>query len=229
MGKDPAILFYTSDFLSGTSFLNYEEKGQYITLLCQQHQSYEIPENHMINVCGSLDSPVMQKFTRTGNGFYYNERMRIEGEKRRSFCDSRSNNKSGRPSKKIIRKSYDNHMGNHMENENENEIKDIKTIKRSPKKFNFDEVWDLYPKGHKIGKDEARGYFNSTVKTPQDLYDVHKALYNYVRSDRVLSGFVMNGCKFFSLWKDFVDYENPQKDTLNEKLKKMGVIDGSRV
>jgi len=38
MAKDPAFLFYSSDFLSGTFTLSNEHKGMYITLLCLQHQ-----------------------------------------------------------------------------------------------------------------------------------------------------------------------------------------------
>ena len=38
MAKDPAILFYTSDFLTGTLFLDMKERGQYITMLCLLHQ-----------------------------------------------------------------------------------------------------------------------------------------------------------------------------------------------
>ena len=36
--KDPAFLFYSSDFLSGTMLMTDEEIGQYIKLLCLQHQ-----------------------------------------------------------------------------------------------------------------------------------------------------------------------------------------------
>lgn len=121
MAKDPAVLFYTSDFLSGVSFMSYEDRGKYITLLCQQHQKGSIPENHMISICGSHDSVVMAQFKRDPDGSYYNKRMRLEAEKRLNYCQSRANNKSGRPKNKIIRKSYDNHMSLHMENENENE------------------------------------------------------------------------------------------------------------
>lgn len=121
--KDPAVLFYTSDFLTGTSFFTMEQRGQYITLLCQQHQLGLIPKNHMISVCGSLDSPVVKKFNMDKNGDYYNERMRNEAIKRREFCKSRSNNLSGRK-KKVKNKSHkdtnDKHMGKHMENENIN-------------------------------------------------------------------------------------------------------------
>lgn len=45
--KDPAVLFYTSDFLSGVTFLSMEQRGQYITLLCTQHQHGSIPENQL--------------------------------------------------------------------------------------------------------------------------------------------------------------------------------------
>ena len=38
MAKDPAVLFYTQDFLVGTMTMSYEQKGKYITLLCLQHQ-----------------------------------------------------------------------------------------------------------------------------------------------------------------------------------------------
>ena len=124
MAKDPAVLFYTSDFLSGVSFMTMEERGKYITLLCEQHQHWSIPENHMINICGSLDSEVVKKFKKDGN-VYYNERMREEARKRSDFCKSRSNNKSGRPKKESYDNHKNNHMNNHMENENENINKDV--------------------------------------------------------------------------------------------------------
>ena len=38
MAKDPAMLFYTKDFLTGVAFLNMKERGQYITLICLQQQ-----------------------------------------------------------------------------------------------------------------------------------------------------------------------------------------------
>jgi len=44
MAKDPAFLFYSSDFLSGITDLTMEERGQYITLLCLQHQKGSLSE-----------------------------------------------------------------------------------------------------------------------------------------------------------------------------------------
>lgn len=126
MGRDPAVLFYTSDFLTGTSFFSYEERGQYITLLCQQHQAGSIPENHMISVCKSLDSVVAKKFIRDDDGTYYQWRMREETERRSNYCRSRSNNKSGRPPKEIIRKSYDYRMETEDEDETDKNKDNIK-------------------------------------------------------------------------------------------------------
>jgi len=125
MTKDPAVLFYTSDFLAGIAFFSMEQRGQYVTLLCEQHQLGHIPENHMISVCGSHDSPVIKKFIKDNDGLYYNTRMENEKIKRANYCKSRSNNKSGRKLKKSYDKSYDNHMSPHMGNENINDNEDI--------------------------------------------------------------------------------------------------------
>lgn len=120
MSKDPAVLFYTSDFISGTQFFTNEECGQYIRLLCQQHQLGHIPENHMKIICLSYDSNVWKKFIKDENGNWYNQRMEIEKEKRLNYCNSRSKNKKGHIKEKSYDVSYENHMLVHMENENGN-------------------------------------------------------------------------------------------------------------
>jgi uncharacterized protein YdaU (DUF1376 family) len=43
MSKDPAFLFYSKDWISGTSEMLPEEKGIYIDLLCYQHQNGNLP------------------------------------------------------------------------------------------------------------------------------------------------------------------------------------------
>ena len=62
MSKDPAILFYTSDFLTGTAFLSFEQTGMYIKLLCHQHQLGHMELEDMINICGKTDKKVLVKF-----------------------------------------------------------------------------------------------------------------------------------------------------------------------
>jgi hypothetical protein len=89
MSKDPAVLFYTSDFISGTLTMSYEQKGKYIILLCLQHQQGKLSHDDMMNICGTYDEKVFAKFEKDEEGFYYNQRMRDEAEKRNKFTESR--------------------------------------------------------------------------------------------------------------------------------------------
>lgn len=127
--KDPAVLFYTSDFLTGTSRLTDEQVGQYARALFNQHQEGHFTKDELFMFLKSYDSPVWKKFKQDENGLFYNERMDEEIEKRLIYCKSKSHpGKSGRKNK-----SYENHMntdresyGNHTENENENDNIDNK-------------------------------------------------------------------------------------------------------
>lgn len=130
--KDPAVLFYTSDFLTGCVSLTMEERGQYITMLCLQHQQGHLSEKTISLTLGSVSVDVKKKFLVDENGLYFNERMDIEIEKRSLFTSSRANNgkKGGRP-KKPSDKPSDKPLGlpseNLVENENENIIEIYKT------------------------------------------------------------------------------------------------------
>lgn len=99
--KDPAFLFYPESFLTGVTDLTMEERGQFITLLCLQHQKGVISEKTIRLSVGNVSVDVMSKFIKTEQGEYYNERLRVEIEKRLSFVDSRRENgkKGGRPEK----------------------------------------------------------------------------------------------------------------------------------
>jgi len=110
MSKDPAILFYTSDFITGTLTMTNDQKGKYITLLCLQHQQGYLTGEDMLNICQSYDKKIYSKFNENGDGLYYNERMKIESERRRKYSESRSQNRK-------IYKTYDNHMETITENE----------------------------------------------------------------------------------------------------------------
>ena len=124
--NDPAVLFYTSDFLTGVMDMTMEERGQYITLLCYQHQKGHIKEETIRLLVGNVSVNVLNHFKIDNEGKYYNNRMDIEKEKRHLFTESRRNNgkKGGRP-KKNEEIHKDNlvviHMVNHMGNDNENE------------------------------------------------------------------------------------------------------------
>lgn len=119
MAKDPAFLFYSSDFITGVAFMSDEQVGKYIRLLCMQHLHGRLSEKHMMHICKTYDADIFAKFKKDDNGLYYNQRVEDEINKRKNFTDSR---KANRISKKtIISSTYEKHMSSHMENENENE------------------------------------------------------------------------------------------------------------
>lgn len=91
MAKDPAVLFYTSDFVLGTMFMTYEQKGQYIHILCIQHQGGKLPKEFMVRILGSMENPVWEKFEVDEEGYYFNKRMMVEAAKRKAYTDSRRN------------------------------------------------------------------------------------------------------------------------------------------
>jgi len=112
--KDPAVLLYTSDFLTGTLFMNYEEKGKYITLLCIQHQKGRLTKEELFSICSKEDVKVISKFSIAKNGLYFNKRLEDESIKRKKYSESRRNNRLNKNKDKEdinnICKTYDKHM-----------------------------------------------------------------------------------------------------------------------
>jgi hypothetical protein len=104
MAKDPAVLLYTQDFLTGTFLMTNEQVGKYIRLLCLQQQNGGLCEADMLQICGEKDDKIWAKFD-CENGHYYNKRMLLETKKRSAYSESRRNNA----------KAYAEHMGTHME------------------------------------------------------------------------------------------------------------------
>jgi len=96
-----------------------------------------------------------------------------------------------------------------MENENINE--NVIINKDSKKTFNFEAVWEVYP--NKIGKKEAIGYFNITVKTDEDFRNIKKAVENYlkyIRENQTERKYIKSGCNWFDDWESWVNYKNPE-------------------
>ena len=158
MAKDPAVLFYTSDFLTGVRRMNYEQVGKYITLLCMQHQYGSLTEKDMMHICGTYDEDIWVKFEKTDAGFI-NKRMHEEAEKRKRYSESRRNNKLNSTKKQDminISSSYDKHM----ENENENEIVIRNKIQKG-KGFVKPELFQVQNYFEEVGAlPEAEGFFN---------------------------------------------------------------------
>jgi hypothetical protein len=157
--KDPAFLFYSSDFLTGTMLLNMEQKGKYITLLCLQHNKGKLTEKDMLNICGSYDADVFAKFTKDEEGYFFNERLSIEIQKRKAYSQSRRNNRIKKDVSNIS-KTYVQHMENENENINENinkdeiVIEDANEKKTTRKKFVKPDENDVY---NLMGELNAKG------------------------------------------------------------------------
>lgn len=126
MGKDPAVLFYTSDFLTGTFTMSNEHIGMYIRLLCIQHQKGKLTEQDMLSICKTYVQDVFNKFVKQ-DGYYFNERMLNESDKRSKYTESRRRN--------AYAKHVQQHMVTHMENENENINNNVINNKKQKEKF----------------------------------------------------------------------------------------------
>lgn len=119
MAKDPAVLFYTSDFLTGTVLMSNEQVGIYIRLLCIQHQHGRINKVYFNTIVTNNDL-IRKKFIEDDRGFY-NIRLEEESLRRSAYIASRSKNRI---------QGHKNHMINickshvkHMETETETEDK----------------------------------------------------------------------------------------------------------
>lgn len=116
INKDPAFLFYSSDFLTGTMFMSDTQLGKYIKILCTQHQKGHLSEKDMLKICKRYDKDIFDKFVKDEDGKYYNKRLQSEIDKRRNYSKSRAENRKNKLTYENICKRY----VLHMENENEN-------------------------------------------------------------------------------------------------------------
>ena len=162
MSKDPAVLFYTSDFITGTLTMTDSQRGKYILLLCLQHQQGFLTQEDMMNICKTYDEKIFSKFTKDNLGYWHNERMKFESEKRKKYSESRSKNR-------IISKTYDKHMENENENENESNkgmkfkkptIEEVKEYCINRKNdVDVNKWFDFYEsKGWMIGKNKMKDW-----------------------------------------------------------------------
>jgi uncharacterized protein YdaU (DUF1376 family) len=164
MSKDPAVLFYTSDFLSGTFTMTNEQVGKYIRLLCLQHQKGKLTEKDMLSICQAYDLDIWEKFEQL-DGFFINNRMYDEAIRRSKFTESRRNNaksvKNDSTSEALAK-----HMPMHMETETITINKDIFINNIEPFKNllseSYQEFIDYWTEPSKSGKlrYEAQKFFD---------------------------------------------------------------------
>jgi len=130
MSKDPAFLFYTSDFLLGTMLMSHEDRGKYITLLSYMHQNGRITEEAVKGLAGNISTHLKAKFKIDENGFWYNERLEEEIVKRKAFTDRCRDNGllGGRPAGKKEKEKH----------------RVYASVKK--KDGTFDKFWEMYGK-----------------------------------------------------------------------------------
>lgn len=161
MAKDPAVLFYTSDFLSGTFTMTNEQVGMYMRLLCLQHQKGKLSEKDMLSICKAYDVDIWSKFTNE-NGMFFNERMFKETERRQKFSESRRNN-----AKSSKNNNTSEAYAKHMETETEIVTETINRTKTEIVDENFDYWWDCYDK--KRSKEKARAKWDKLNDKEKEL------------------------------------------------------------
>jgi len=154
--KDPAFLFYSSDFLAGVQDLTMEERGQYITLLCLQHQKGRLTEKMIRLCCGNATADVLAKFHQDEDGLFFNQRLEIEVGKRKAHAEKqrtraidgwkKRKNQNCDTDATASTTAYATAMPLENENRNENEIivEDANEKKVTRKKFVKPEEHDVY-------------------------------------------------------------------------------------
>lgn len=172
MSKSPSFNFYSADFLVGVSDLTMAERGQYITLLCLQHQKGRLSLKSIEIALGTVSDDVLAKFEIDENGCYYNKRLEAEKIKKDAYVENRLKNLSN---SKCANSHMESHMSDHteshmeieIENENINDNKNNIDIDNNLYFQWFNELWELYPK--KRDKDRAQKTF-MRIKPSAELF-----------------------------------------------------------
>lgn len=98
--KDPALLWYFSDWFSGTATLTRHQKGAYMDLLSVQFNQGKLTLDEIKTVLGSdfgSSWPALQKKFKFEDNLYFNERLQQEKDKRANYTESRRKNAKHMP------------------------------------------------------------------------------------------------------------------------------------
>jgi len=154
MAKDPAVLFYTQDFLVGTMTMSYEQKGKYITLLCLQHQKGKLTLKDLQSILNEEDVDVAEKFIKESDGFYYNQKLKFESERRKNYSESRRKNLMNKHKNSHMVNDINSHLetgtvtvtgtGNKTEIEIENETSITSKYSTEDNKIDFDKLYEVF-------------------------------------------------------------------------------------
>ncbi len=94
MAKDPAILWYYNDYLSGTEHMTFEEQGAYMRLLCKQADIGHMNLDFIKKVLGKSFKKIWQniseKFLQDEKGDFFNARVDAEKNKRKKYSETQA-------------------------------------------------------------------------------------------------------------------------------------------
>jgi hypothetical protein len=235
MAKDPAFLFYSSDFLIGTYEMTDAQVGQYIRLLCLQHAKGHLGEFVMTSAMGGrFDETVASKFLVDEERRYYNERLDQEINRRKSYSESRAKNRMSRSIG-----THEEHMNDicetdveHMETETictNNTTNLDKTVtkkgviggNKTAIENRFNDLWALYPR--KQGRADALKSYEKAVKAGVTDEAIKQGIQNYVKhiaANKTDPQYVKQGSTFFSkqAWADDYKVSTAQPIEYKEEL-----------
>lgn len=203
MRKDPAFLFYASDFMTGTMFLTDDEVGRYVRLLCVQHQHGGLIDKAIFNSAVGSSVALRSKFIETEDGFF-NKRLMEEMEKRGVKSANMSVNAHKRWD--MVKQKQCNCIAIEMQPKDTNKDRDTNNIVKKEELFNI--IWKNYPKA--VGRKEALRHFLASVTDDEKWVKIQIALDNYKKSKTVKDGFIQNGSTWFNNWQDWI--ESPEKE-----------------
>lgn len=205
VNKDPAFLFYSSDFLTGTMFMSDTQIGKYIKILCTQHQKGHLSEKDMLKICKRYDKDIFEKFVKDEDGKYYNIRLEKEITKRREYSKSRSDNRKNKINFENICFSYVKHMENENENININDISYITSYIDNNKLNNIINLLIEYLNYRKSIR------LPNTKEVIDELIEFLKP-YDKDEQEKIIKEAIKKG------WKDFYPVSKKEK---NNEMKKI--------
>lgn len=119
--KDPAFLFYPADFLIECADLDWSERGQYITMLCLQHEHGHLSRKILSLNIPEISNEVLLKFSIDKEEKFYSKKLEILIKKREEHSKKQRENALKRWNKN----SMPPDMPSHMPNDNQEDAKNM--------------------------------------------------------------------------------------------------------
>ena len=231
----PAFQLYSGQWLTGTKFMTFEQKGIYLELLCLQWEHIKIKVEDLpiainycwnkSNNCQQLDEKIREKFIEK-DGFIFNEKLFEMRESYNNFRKKQSINgkKGGRP-KKITQIET---QIKPKTNPNKSSLNKEYSIKNKDQSINvevyptFDDFWNLYDK--KKGKVKSQNKWNKFSFREKLKIMQHIPYYKQEQPNRQ---YRKNPLTYFNdeAWLDeiYINSNKNENNYRNETREKLGI------